>query len=302
MTTASCKTTAARINRSGFTLVELLLVITIIVIVMAFILVAINQLQNRARAVACLANQRQIALANMSYANDNNGRLVSPRTDALPPAGGMRGVGNCWVNTSATGGVSGGVETVKSLQSGALWTYLGENSSAYVSPMDTTGRVRSYSFSAFVGVGDNDYYRRADDWYNFPDLESVDTPEPVRNTQFKTVTLSQIPQPSRTMATIAEEDAFGYNFQGWAIEVAPPTGSGGLWIDTPALWNKGRVNLSYMDGSIDAPNIIYEELEKAMQPNPGAAPLHAVTETGSRPAFRFMTTILLPGVVRPELQ
>jgi prepilin-type N-terminal cleavage/methylation domain-containing protein len=120
MTTASRKTNAARIDRTGFTLVELLLVITIISIVMAFILVAISQLQNRARAVACLANQRQIALANMSYANDNNGRLVSPRTDALPPAGGMRGVGNCWVNTSATGGVSGGVETVRSLQSGAL--------------------------------------------------------------------------------------------------------------------------------------------------------------------------------------
>ena len=49
-------------------------------------------------------------------------------------------------------------------------------------------------------------------------------------------------------------------------------------------------------------DLIYEELEKAMQPNPGAAPLHAVTETGSRPAFRFMSTILLPGVVRPELQ
>ena len=302
MTLPSRQPSATRAQRPGFTLVELLLVITIISIVLALILVAINQLQTRARATACLSNQRQLALANMSYANDNNGRFVSPRTDSFPPAGSMRGTGNCWVNTASTGGIVSGSETVKSLQGGALWSYLGKNEKAYVSPMDPTGRVRSYSFSAFVGVGDNDYARRADDWYNVPDPESPDFPETYRNQQFKTVTLAQIPQPSRTMATITEEDAFGYNFQGWAIEVAPPSASGGLWIDTPALWNQGRVNLSFVDGSIDAPNIIYEELEKTMQPNAGAPPLHAVTEVGSRPAFRFMTTIMLPGIVRPELQ
>jgi len=292
-----------RLTRAaGFTLVELLLVVAIIVIVVAFILISLNQLQTRARATACLANQRQIALANNSYATDNNGRFVSPRTDSLPPAGNMRGTPNPWVNTSRPGALVSGSETVRSLETGALWSYLGQNSKAYVSPMDPTGRVRSYSLSAFVGVGESDYSRRADDWYDFPDLESPDAPDAVRNRQFKTVTLSQIPQPSRTMLSIAEEDAFGYNFHGWAIEVGPPAASGGLWIDTPALWNRGRVNLSFLDGSVDAPNIIYEELARIMQPNPSAPPLHAVTELGARPAFRFMATILLPGVVRPELQ
>jgi prepilin-type N-terminal cleavage/methylation domain-containing protein/prepilin-type processing-associated H-X9-DG protein len=287
---------------AGFTLVELLLVIAIVVIIVTLILISLRQLQTRARATACLSNQRQIALANNAYAADNNGRFVSPRTDSLPPAGSMRGTPNPWVNTARPGALAAGVETVKSLEGGALWSYLGESSKAYVSPMDPTGRVRSYSLSAFVGVGESDYTRRADDWYDFPDLESPDAPDAVRNTQFKTVTLSQIPQPSRTMLSITEEDAFGFNFQGWAIEVGPPTASGGLWIDTPALWNTGRVNLSFLDGSVDAPNIIYEELERIMQPNPAAPPLHAVTELGGRPAFRFMATILLPGVVRPELQ
>lgn len=293
---------------SGFTLVELLLVVTIIAIVIALVFVAIRQLQNQARATACLSNQRQLALANASYATDNAGRLVSPRTDNYPPINTMRGTTNCWVNTNGAL-VGGSVELVKSLEQGALWSYLGENPKAYSSPMDPTGRVRSYSFSAFVGVGGRDFSRRADDWYDFPDPESAESPENFRGTQYRTETLGQIPQPSRTLATITEEDGLyqqngvaGYNFQGFAIEIRPPTGAGGLWIDTPALWNIGRVNISYMDGSVDAPNIIYEQLEKIMQPNPSLPPLHEVTETGSRPAFRFLASILMPGIVRPEIQ
>ena len=291
-------------DRSGraFTLVELLLVVTIISIVLALVLVALSQLQTRARATACLSNQRQLALANMSYANDNDGRFVSPRTDSLPPAGGMKGTGHCWVNTAASGGVVSGSETVKSLEAGALWNYAGKSEKVYVSPMDPTERVRSYSFSAFVGVGDNDYGRRADDWYAFPDPESAETPEAYRNQQYKTTTLSRIPQPSRTLATIAEHDrfpSFDYNFQGFAVQVSPPIGPAGVWIDTPALWNTGRINISYMDGSFDAPNIIYEELARLIEEDNDS---HDVTELGSRPAFRFMSTILLPGIIRPELQ
>ena len=45
----------------AFTLVELLLTISIIAIVLALIFVAIGRLQNQARATACLSNQRQIA-------------------------------------------------------------------------------------------------------------------------------------------------------------------------------------------------------------------------------------------------
>ena len=289
----------------AFTLVELLLVIAIIALVLAMVLIGLSQLQTRSRAIACLSNQRQLSLANMTYSTDNNGRFVSPRTDNFPPDTGMRGSTNCWVNTNnAT--IGGSVELLKSLEQGSLWSYLGESPKAYVSPMDPTNRVRSYSFSAFVGVGDSDSNHRTDDWYDFPDPEDNDTPETYRGVQYRTVTLSQIPQPSRTMATIAEEDGLfglnGRNFHGWAIEVRPPTGAGGLWIDTPALWNTGRVNISFMDGSIDAPNIIYEQLAQIMQPNASLPPQHEITETGSRPAFRFMSSILMPGIIRPEIQ
>jgi prepilin-type N-terminal cleavage/methylation domain-containing protein len=288
----------------AFTLVELLLVISIIAIVIALVLVSVSQIQNRSRALTCLSNQRQLALANQSYAADNNGRIVSPRTDSYPPPfSGSRPVGNCWVNTNNA--LVDFVEQPRSLENGALWNYVDANPRAYVSPMDPTGRVRSYSLSAFIGSGEMSYERRADDWFDFPDPSSPDSPEGFRDGQFKTVAMSQIPQPSRTLFSITEEDRLnrqdgrGYNLMGWVIEVRPPTGSGGVWIDTPALWNKGRVNISYLDGSIDAPNIMYEQLSDAMASNPIG---HMVTETGVRPAYRFMTSILMPGIIRPEIQ
>jgi prepilin-type N-terminal cleavage/methylation domain-containing protein/prepilin-type processing-associated H-X9-DG protein len=304
--------------KRAFTLVELLLVITIIAIVLALILVAVQSLQNSARATACLSNQRQLALANQTYATDNNGRLSSPRTDSSAiVGGGLPTLPNCWVDTNNTV-CSGNRETDAALKKGSLWTYLGENSKVYVSPMDPTarrdftdtsppancpdGRVRSYSFNAFVGVGALNPAVRCDDFWTFPDPESPDYPDIYRGSQYKTVTMSQIPTPSRTMATIAEEDAYNFNLQGFCIRVRPPGGLLGDWIDTPALWNPGRVNISYMDGSVEAPNIIYKELAEIMQPNPNAPPIHFAQELGERPAHRFMTGILLPGILRPDLQ
>jgi prepilin-type N-terminal cleavage/methylation domain-containing protein len=302
MTTRRLRPDTARGARAGFTLVELLVVIAVIAIVTGLVFIGIGRLQATARATKCLANQRSLVLANMAYAGDNDGRLVSPRTDSRPPQPGMRNSDNCWVNTAVAGGMGGGAETVKSLAAGALWSYIGQDPTVYVSPLDPTGRVRSYSMSAFVGVGDNDYARRANDAYAFPDPESPETPEPYRNARFSTATLARVPQPSRTMATIAEEDSAGYNFAGWIIAVAPPMSTVRQWMDSPALWNPGRVNLAYLDGSFEAPAIIYPELARLMQPNPAKPPVHNVVEQGERPAFRFMAGIILPGIVRPELQ
>jgi len=214
----------------------------------------------------------------------------------------MRATINPWVNTAIAGGLQSVRETVKSLEAGALWTHLGANPRTYLSPMDPTGRVRSYSLNAFVGVGDNGYGQRANDLYSFPDPESPEMSEPYRDGQFRTTTIARIPHPSRTMATITEEDSAGYNFAGWMIAVAPPMSAPRLWMDCPALWNPGRVNLSYLDGSIDAPLIIYPQLAQLMQPDPSKPPVHNVTEKGERPAFRFMSGIILPGIVRQDLQ
>jgi prepilin-type N-terminal cleavage/methylation domain-containing protein len=68
--------------RQGFTLIELLVVIAIIAILAAMLLPALSTAKEHGRKTACFNNNRQIILACLIYADNQNGRLPCGSMDA----------------------------------------------------------------------------------------------------------------------------------------------------------------------------------------------------------------------------
>lgn len=62
-------------KKSGFTLVELLVVVSIIALLSAFAVPAVLQALTAGKRTACASNMRQIGTAMLAYTNDHNGEF-----------------------------------------------------------------------------------------------------------------------------------------------------------------------------------------------------------------------------------
>src|SRR5437868_10791389 len=64
-------------HRNAFTLIELLVVIAIIAILAAILFPVFAQARERARAISCISNLKQMGLATMMYAQDYDETLFT---------------------------------------------------------------------------------------------------------------------------------------------------------------------------------------------------------------------------------
>ena len=112
-------------KRKGFTLIELLVVVAIIAILAAMLLPALSKARERARQGVCMGNLKQLSLAWLMYANDNDEYFPGWEYQS----GVENGYGPNWMvdmlpyvvpNITSTGYVPGG----GSANANAYYTYL----------------------------------------------------------------------------------------------------------------------------------------------------------------------------------
>ena len=228
-------TPVCRLSRA-FTLIELLVVIAIIAILAAMLLPALSKAKERALAIRCLSNNRQLGLGLHMYVGDNNDYILPNR-----PTG-----SGSWCNGILSWSANNPDNTnTLNLTQSLLGPYIGQSTGIFKCPGDKNDcieggqsmpRVRSCSMNGFV---DSTSY-------------AVTTP-PFDYTAYRSYVkmgsiASQPPGPANLFVFLDEhgdtiDDA-------WFI-TNPTTKS--FIYNVPASYHNGATGFTFADGHADSP-------------------------------------------------
>lgn len=228
----------------GFTLVELLVVITVIAILSALLLFTITRGKAKGQGIACLNNVRQVMIAWKMYTDDNNGKLV--RNAAFNGIARFRPDTGGWIHgwLDFSGGNTDNTNILKLIgrfdgETALLGKYIA-SPLVYKCPADPSTvnigghvhpRVRSLSMNQALGSGSTATWLPPSTYIVFQKESDIINPAPAN------------------LLTLLDEHPDSINDAGWAFQMHDPDQRGqARLIDIPASYHNGAGSLSFADG------------------------------------------------------
>lgn len=139
------RTAGVKVTLSGFTLVELLVVISIISMMMSILLPSLSKAREAGRRVDCFSNMRQLMFAWNFYSMDNEDKVPSPSTfwnDSREH--------HFWVADGPDWPSNDVGNTEQAVEDGVLWPYTEETLGVYECGTDRSNFLRDYSISGTI--------------------------------------------------------------------------------------------------------------------------------------------------------
>jgi prepilin-type N-terminal cleavage/methylation domain-containing protein len=143
-------------KEDAFTLIELLVVIALIAILAAMLLPALAKAKDHAKSVQCVNNNKQIGMAIMLYASDNQDRLPSINYDPYV-SGQMSSHTNWWFNL-----IKGYLAGINVTNANTVWRCPG------VLDTDISAGNTAYFGTPWQGYGPSENGTANNDYFRYP--------------------------------------------------------------------------------------------------------------------------------------